>query len=148
MVIDIENGKRKEDFLKMLSENNGIVLYACKKMGLQRATYYSWLKNDESFKERVEQIKEEVLDHVEGKQLELINGVSVQQFNPLTGETSVYTQIPCKSSIQFFLKAKGVQRGYNDKIDISSGGKEIKSWTEPTATIIVKGLPKSLRDES
>lgn len=148
MVIDIENGKRKEDFLKILSENNGIVLYACQKMGLQRATYYSWLKNDESFKERVEQIKEEVLDHVEGKQLELINGVSVQQFNPLTGETSVYTQIPCKSSIQFFLKAKGVQRGYNEKIDISSGGKEIKAWTEPTATIIVNGLPKSLNDST
>lgn len=144
MVIDIENGKRKEDFLKILSENNGIVLYACQKMGLQRATYYSWLKNDESFKERVEQIKEEVLDHVEGKQLELINGVTVQDFNPVTGEKNVYTQIPCKSSIQFFLKAKGGQRGYNEKIDISSGGKEIKAWTEPTATIIVNGLPKSL----
>lgn len=144
MVIDIENAKRKEDFLKILSEKNGIVLNACKEMNLQRGTYYLWLKTDESFKERVEQIKEEVLDYVESKQLELIEGVPVQNINPITGEKTVYTQIPCKSSIQFFLKAKGAQRGYNEKIDISSGGKEIKGWTEPTATIIVNGLPKSL----
>ena len=90
---------KKGKVLKFLAESRGIVSYACKNAGISRNTFYSWCREDEKFKQAVNEISEENIDIVESKLLQKI------QDNDLT-------------AIIFFLKTKGRKRGYVEKTEI------------------------------
>jgi transposase-like protein len=94
---------KKKQLIECLKKSKGIVADACKSTGISRGTFYNWCKEDAEFNEEVNQINEETLDFVESKLLENIN----------KGEVT---------SIIFYLKTKGRNRGYQEKteIDINS----------------------------
>lgn len=93
----------KFDKKKQLIENlricKGIIANACEVVGVSRGTFYNWCKEDEEFKARVDEINEDTLDFVESKLLENIK----------KGEVT---------SIIFYLKTKGRNRGYQEKAEI------------------------------
>ena len=98
---------KKEKLLKALEETQGLIYHACKKAGnISRSTYYRYMREDKEFAKAVEDIKEAQIDYVEGQ---LIKNIS-----------------SCKeTSIIFYLKSKAKDRGYAEKLDITSGGKSL-----------------------
>lgn len=83
----------KESLLAHLRGTLGIVTPACELAGCSREFYYALYREDEDFKQRVDDLAEVQLDFGESKLLELMQGND-------------------PSSIQFFMKTKGRKRGY------------------------------------
>ena len=109
---------KKEKLLKALAETQGLIYHACKKAGnISRSTYYRYMKEDPEFAKEVEDIKQAQIDYVEGQ---LIKNISDGK----------------ETSIIFYLKSKARERGYAEKLDITSGG---KSLTELKIEVIDTG---------
>jgi len=89
---------KKELFLKTLNDGKGIITYACQKTGISRQTYYNWLREDEDFASKVEEINESTIDIVESKLLGAINDDNL-------------------TAIIFYLKTKGKKRGYVERTE-------------------------------
>lgn len=98
---------RKRAMLKALEANLGNITGACEAVGINRWTYYEWLKNDPQFKQECETIPERIKDFVESSLL-----------------LQIKDKIP--SSTIFFLKTKAKDRGYiEDNVvtnNINGGG--------------------------
>lgn len=150
-VIDIGvnslNSKKKE-FLSVLEKYQGNVSNACISFGISRTTHYNWVNDDPWYKSQVEDIGESVIDFVENKLLSRINGITMATQTP-EGETIIYTEKPSDACIIFYLKTRAKHRGYVEKneVDFSSKGKELKTFTDPSANTVfaIEGLPKSMR---
>lgn len=93
----VKNGKKRL-FLKHFKESRGIVSYACQKAGISRTCYYNWISNDPDFKEKCDEVNEEVGDIVESKLLSAINNDDL-------------------TAIIFYLKTKGKKRGYVERVE-------------------------------
>lgn len=88
----------KKDLIKAMELSHCIVTDACRTVGISRKTYYDYYKNDEEFKDAIDEIENTALDFVEGKLYEKIE----------SGDTT---------SIIFYLKTKGKSRGYVEKVE-------------------------------
>ena len=94
----------KSKLLEALEEHHGIVTNACKAVGIARSTFYEWVKNDESFKQQVDEIQDVAIDFVESKLFQQID-----EGNP--------------TSTIFYLKTKAKKRGYIERQEIVHDGK-------------------------
>jgi len=96
----------KEKMLSALEKSLGIVTNALKIAEVGRTMYYEWLKTDEEFAKKVKEMDNLALDFA---------------------ESSLYKQVKDgnPSSTQFLLKNKGRERGYGDKLDITTQGEKI-----------------------
>jgi hypothetical protein len=56
---------RQDEFLSQYKNSLFNISSACKSAKIGRRTYYSWMENDEAFKERFEDAQEERLDFLE-----------------------------------------------------------------------------------
>jgi hypothetical protein len=96
---------KKEQFIEALEKSMGIMSQAAKKIGVERTTPYRWMREDEEFKDRVDEVQNVVLDFAETKLFEL-----VQDGNP--------------TATIFLLKTRGKERGYVERQEITgSDGK-------------------------
>tara|TARA_R100000908_G_C3634057_1_gene73487 strand:- start:42 stop:401 length:360 start_codon:yes stop_codon:yes gene_type:complete len=104
---------KKETLLKALENSLGVVTIACKSADIPRSTYYKWLKEDQVFKQQVDDIENVALDFAESQLHKQIKDNST-------------------SATIFYLKTKGKKRGYIEKaeLDITTGGKTLNkpSW--------------------
>lgn len=90
----------KKQVLDALEKTLGVISPACKMVGISRQTFYNWLKDDESFQLKFDEINQAQIDFVESKLFENINN------NDTT-------------SAIFYLKTKGKDRGYVERKEIS-----------------------------
>ena len=99
---------KKEAILKALENSLGVVTTACKQTNIPRSTFYKWMKEDEEFRQQVQEIENVALDFAES------------QLHQQISDNSTAATI-------FFLKTKGKSRGYTEKseLDITSDGKSI-----------------------
>ena len=97
----------KLKMLKALESSLGIVTNALRIAEVGRTTFYEWMKHDEDFAKEVKEMDNLALDFA---------------------ESSLYKQVKDgnPSSTQFLLKNKGRDRGYGDKLDITSNDEAIK----------------------
>ena len=86
---------KQEKFLKCLEKSLGVITTACKIAGINRSRYYSWLKQDDDFREAVEDIDNIALDFAESQLHKQIKDGST-------------------SAVIFYLKTKGKRRGYSE----------------------------------
>ena len=93
---------KKRKFIKQLSNNLGNISEACKKSNISRQTYYRWLE-DEEFKEKCDNVPEELLDIAEHALLSEINNTKSK------GHTTATI---------FYLKTKGKKRGYSESLQL------------------------------
>jgi len=116
----------KKQLLKALEESMGIVTNACKRVKLDRSTFYRYYNEDEQFASDVDSMQEYVLDFAENKLLQNI-------------------QDKKETSIIFYLKTKGKKRGYIEKqeIDHQSNGEKLS-----IAPIIIQGVETNITTES
>ena len=89
---------KKQKMVEALEKNLGIVTAATKVAGISRQTHYRWLEDDAEYKAAVEAIPEIVLDFA---------------------ENTLYTAIQNgnMTATIFFLKTRGKDRGYIERID-------------------------------
>ncbi|MDG1858313.1 MAG: hypothetical protein P8I94_04375 [Emcibacteraceae bacterium] len=96
----------KLKMLNALEKTLGIVTNALKIAEVSRSQFYFWVREDEDFAKKVKEMDNLALDFA---------------------ESSLYKQVKDgnPSSTQFLLKNKGRDRGYGDKLDITTGGDKI-----------------------
>lgn len=92
--------QRKKKFLKAFAQHHGIVKRAAEAISIRREDFYKWYKEDEDFKRQADAISEGCVDEAEGKLWEHIENDS-------------------EKSLHFYLRAKGKQRGYYDKSEVT-----------------------------
>ena len=92
---------KKKAFQEAYKKAFGNVTQSCNAIGIDRSTYYDWIKKDSKFKKEIEELEpeERFMDFLESKLVEKING----------GDTT---------SIIFALKTKGKKRGYIERQEI------------------------------
>lgn len=86
----------KKEIVAALEKSLGVVTTACKNVGISRETYYKWLREDEKFKEAVNDIDAVALDFAESQLHKQI----------MDGSTAATI---------FYLKTKGKKRGYVER---------------------------------
>jgi len=98
----------KKVLIAALEKSLGVVTTACKSVDISRDTHYRWLKEDEEYRQSVEDIENVALDFAESKLHKQIE----------KGDTTATI---------FFLKTKGKRRGYIERseIDHTSKGEKI-----------------------
>lgn len=104
--------EKKEQLIEALEKSNGIIKYACEKIGITRMTYYNWYKEDEEFKETVEGIGESAIDVVESKLFDKIEGIFTIKKGGNGIPDKIYQIPPDTTAIIFYLKTKARHRGY------------------------------------
>lgn len=92
------NRKKMKAFLDAYDKALGNVSTACKMVGITRQTFYLWKKHDQSFTDRVDEIDQKNVDFAETMLLKNIR----------EGR---------ETSIIFYLKTKGKERGYVEKTE-------------------------------
>ena len=100
MVSSEQTEHNKKNVLEALEKSFGIVTTACKTVGIGRTQFYQWLKDDQVFKEKVNDIQNVTLDMAESQLHKQILG----------GNTSATI---------FYLKTKGKKRGYVERQEIT-----------------------------
>ncbi|MGN0186905.1 MAG: hypothetical protein ACI392_04070 [Paludibacteraceae bacterium] len=78
---------------------------ACAATSIDRKTFYNWIKGDDDFKNRVDELNEQTIDAVESALMQQIKD----------GNTTATI---------FFLKTKGKKRGYVEKHDVEVSNNE------------------------
>ena len=104
-----EHNLKKDTLLQALENSLGIVSPACNRTGISRSSYYKWYKEDEEFRQKVDEIDNVKLDFVESK-----------LFKNIENEK--------EKSIIFYLQHKGHKRGYiqRQNINLTSNEEDIK----------------------
>ena len=104
-----ERTLKKDTLLQALENSLGIVSTACNRTGISRSSYYKWYKEDEEFRQKVDDIDNVKLDFVESK-----------LFKNIENEK--------EKSIIFYLQHKGHKRGYiqRQNINLTSNEEDIK----------------------
>lgn len=97
-----QRDKIKELFLKeyRLSKN---VMLSCERCGISRGSFYEWVKNDPEFAQKIDDIKEGLLDGLENRVVQLAN-----QDEKLDVALKATTA---------FLNAKAKSRGWGKELD-------------------------------
>jgi hypothetical protein len=93
-----KSDNQKKKMLHALEQTLGVVSSACQKARISRDTHYRWLKEDDHYREKAEELAEVAIDFVEGQLLKQIKEGSI-------------------AGIIFYLKTKGKRRGYSEKVD-------------------------------
>ena len=104
-----ERTLKKDTLLQALENSLGIVSTACNRTGISRSSYYKWYKEDEEFRQKVDDIDNVKLDFVESKLFK-------------------NTENEKEKSIIFYLQHKGHKRGYiqRQNINLTSNEEDIK----------------------
>ena len=93
-----QNATLKKAMIQALEKSLGIVTTACKIVGIDRNTHYTWLKKDKKYKAEVEELENIALDFAESKLHKNIENYDT-------------------TAIIFFLKTKGKGRGYIERTE-------------------------------
>jgi|9_EtaG_2_1085328.scaffolds.fasta_scaffold16814_2 hypothetical protein len=123
----------KKKILEALEKSLGIVTTACKIAGVHRSTYYEYYNTDEEFKKECDDMSNIVLDFAESQLHK-----QIKDGNP--------------SSTIFYLKTKGKNRGYYEKIlneNLNTHQGEIKTKIDYSKLdeSTLKDIIKQLRDK-
>ncbi len=92
--------KKKEEFLELYTQKANNIHLTCKAIGVERATFYKWLKDDDEFSEKILALEEGDID---------------------SAETALKRQILDGNitAIIFYLKTKGKHRGYVERQELT-----------------------------
>lgn len=87
--------------INALTESLGIVTIACKKVGISRQSHYDWYKEDENYRNAVDDLLDVALDFA---------------------ESMLHKQIQDKDTTAtiFYLKTKGKKRGYIERTEVDA----------------------------
>jgi hypothetical protein len=106
-----EGNIHKKAMLEALEKSLGVVTTAAKQAGISRKTHYQWLKEDDDYRQSVEELSDVALDFAESQLHKQIQNGEV-------------------TSTIFYLKTKGKKRGYIEKTELGIDGNLGLIWKE------------------
>lgn len=116
--------------LECITLRLGNITKACVDANIARSTHYLWMETDPEYKAAVEDVTEQLIDHVEDKLIEKINGISIAKGAEDEGNPIIYDVPPSDTAIIFFLKTRAKKRGYIEKNEIDLTGTMGIQWNE------------------
>lgn len=97
----VENKKKRQvEFLEEFGKKANNVSATCKAIGIERPTFYNWIKEDKEFALKVSNVEESDIDMAESALKKQILGGNI-------------------TAIIFYLKTKGKSRGYVERQEIT-----------------------------
>ena len=120
-VNDMNTEEAKKNMLECLKGRLGNVTAACDDANIGRTTHYKWMNEDPEYKAAVLEVNEMLIDHVEDKLLQRINGVEGVKYT-VDGTPVVYEVPPDTTAIIFFLKTRAKLRGYVERQIVQHDG--------------------------
>lgn len=96
--VKMTKAKRKQAALLAYEKTMGNISATCKEVGISRETFYRWMREDKKFETKVSEVGEANIDFAE----------TVLLKNIREGK---------ETSLIFYLKTKGRERGYIEKIE-------------------------------
>lgn len=117
---------KKKRFLELYPLKDFHIGKVCEAIGIDRTTYYNWMKKDKKFKRDLQTAEESDLDFTESQLRKLIEGYHIEEEQGVMIKGKwVVKKIkkfipPNPQLIQFKLKTKGKDRGYIDKWEENS----------------------------
>lgn len=96
--VRMTKAKRKQAALLAYEKTMGNISATCKEVGISRETFYRWMREDKKFETKVSEVGEANIDFAE----------TVLLKNIREGK---------ETSLIFYLKTKGRERGYIEKIE-------------------------------
>lgn len=92
---------KKKAMISALERSLGVVTIACKEVGIARKTHYEWYKEDEDYRNAVDDLADVALDFA---------------------ESMLHKQIQEKDTTAtiFYLKTKGKKRGYIERTEVDT----------------------------
>lgn len=112
----------KKAMLECITGRLGNITKAAIDANISRSTHYLWMETDPEYKAAVEDVTEQLIDHVEDKLIEKINGISIAKGFDDDGNPIVYDVPPSDTAIIFFLKTRAKKRGYIEKNEVDMTG--------------------------
>ena len=111
----------KDTFIQILRANRCNISTACKKMNIDRTTYYRWMKEPE-FEKMYLSAKEEMKDRAEDSLSIMINGIP--KIDEETKKVIGWIERPVPSATIFYLKTQCKDRGYIERqeVDMKTDG--------------------------
>jgi hypothetical protein len=100
---------KRKLLLEALEESLGIISVACRKVGVNRSTFYDWYKTDTEFRDAYDDIANIAKDFVESRLLANIRDGDV-------------------ASTIFYLKTKGKDRGYSERVEVDATVQTVKRF--------------------
>ena len=116
---------QKEAMVEAMVKALGVVSSAVKIVGISRETHYKWYREDESYKQRIDDVDNVALDFA---------------------ESQLHKQIVAGSTAAtiFFLKTKGKRRGYIERQEIIATNTNINHEAEPMSPEEIKKMSDEL----
>jgi hypothetical protein len=126
-------------FVELFPKNACNISVTCKKVGIDRSTFYEWynktiiekdengkdIQKENEFKNAVDEAKEAMIDHTESALAKLISGMNtkitkIKEVISKTGEVvrlreeQTFINRPDTAAVIYFLKTKGKHRGWKE----------------------------------
>jgi hypothetical protein len=137
-----DNNKKK--LLQALEQHLGNVSKACKSINQSRSQHYVWLDEDPKYEKAVKALEEAQIDFVEDKLFQKINGVQKIVKGPDGKDMAVYETPPDTTACIFYLKTKGKNRGYIERMEVEN--KNVDEFSNLSDEELAEEL-KKLEDE-
>ena len=102
---------KKKKFLEIFKSKACNISISCDAVGINRSTYYEWMKKDKKFSSLIIEHQEGLLDFTESK---LMQNISKGK----------------EASIFFHLKTRGKKRGYIERQEIEHSGEDTSRPTK------------------
>jgi len=104
-------------FIEVFRSNATDVSRACKAFKIARRTFYNWYNDaDSTFREAVEDARNEIKDFAESQLLTLMKGIP--KLDEKTGKIIGWVSRPDTAAIIFFNKTKNKDRGYVERVEV------------------------------
>lgn len=120
-------GGAKLAFPEVLFECLGHIGDVCTKLNIGRTTYYEWCESDEEFKQKIEEVKERLVDEAER--------------NLFT-----HNRNGDLKAAQFILKHLGRKRGYSENKTIEIGNKDDKPFQSELSQAQIDAIIRAAHD--
>ena len=96
--------------LQALRRHKGVVWKACQEVGITRYQHDDWMRDDPDYRATHATIKEDQIDFVVSKLLELVEGA---EYEVMTEHGPQFLKdAPNVQAVKFYLETQGKKRGY------------------------------------
>lgn len=143
------------ELIRIIQNKKGIISDIAKAYGVNRSTAHTWIygseskgiEPDEDLMEAVNDARATIVDFAESQAYLLMAGIPKVEKNPKTGREELvgWEEKPDAGMIRYFLSKQGIDRGYGDKLDITSGGKPVKA---PFVLVVKEAMENDEKSES
>lgn len=102
--------RKRAAMIEALRRHKCIVWKACQEVGITRYQHDDWMRDDPDYKATYQTIKEDQIDFVESKLLELVEGA---EYEVMTEHgPQVMKDAPNAQAVKFYLETQAKKRGF------------------------------------